>query len=279
MSNQIASGTLLWSIVLVLVLILLLDASFRMNSGRSTHVSIGKAHSPVGNEGSVNSQWKQIAHSSSLSEFVHQAVSTVNSALHSRRRLQATDPAADLDLEAENAKGPGFLATLNKRQRKRQQQGKDSSASGAGAGGGAEERDTSKPAILRCHNQTQCIPPKLQLQRPFNVYYCKHIAYGVRFYYLIREGLLLHPLINLVDSPEAADYLVYLPVSAEWEKSECNKDAFRGKTIVLDEGDWPQLFDPPAPASEEKFPLYFKRSCKYKTTNTLHMHTCKCFIA
>lgn len=72
--------------------------------------------------------------------------------------------------------------------------------------------------VIKCHNQTMCIQPALQLNRVFNVYYCKHIGYGVRFYYLVREGLLLHPNINLVSDPYQSDMIVYLPVSADWDK-------------------------------------------------------------
>lgn len=245
MSTQIASSSFLWIIVLALVFILFLNATLRSISPNS-NISVGNTH-----QKSVSSNLKSTIHSSSIGNIIQNVMTSMTK----RRRLQEVD--ADLDLEAENSKGEGLLSALNKRFKKRQQ---NKEGSNSNSNNKASEKDTSKPAILRCHNQTQCIPPKLQLQRSFNVYYCKHIAYGVRFFYLIREGLLLHPLINLVDSPEAADYLVYLPVSAEWEKSECNKDQYRNKTIVLDEGDWPQLFDPPTPSTGGKFPLYFKRS-------------------
>ena len=89
------------------------------------------------------------------------------------------------------------------------------------------------------------------------MYYCQHRGHGVRFYYLAREGLLLHPRIHLVNDPEEADFVVYLPVSADWHKTECNKTSLRSKTIVLDEGDYPQLFEPDHDAS---WFLYFKRS-------------------
>lgn len=83
----------------------------------------------------------------------------------------------------------------------------------------------SKPAkVVNCNKQTQCIVPALQLQKTFNVYYCKRVSHGVRFYYLIREGLTLHPNINLVEKPEDADVIIYLPESANWAKSECSKD-------------------------------------------------------
>ena len=35
----------------------------------------------------------------------------------------------------------------------------------------------------------------------------------------VREGLLLHPNIHLVSSPDDADVVVYLPVSADWHKT------------------------------------------------------------
>ena len=75
--------------------------------------------------------------------------------------------------------------------------------------------------ILRCFNQTLCIQPELQLQVSFKVYMCKHINFGVRFYFLIREGLLLHPNVQLVPEINLADLIIYLPGSSDWTKSEC----------------------------------------------------------
>jgi hypothetical protein len=75
--------------------------------------------------------------------------------------------------------------------------------------------------VVRCFNQTMCIQPYLQLQRSYDIYMCKHIDYGVRFFFLVREGLLLHPNVRLVDSPETAELIVYLPGSSAWSKSEC----------------------------------------------------------
>jgi hypothetical protein len=67
---------------------------------------------------------------------------------------------------------------------------------------------------------------------------------------------------GFIDDPYQAEIIVYLPVSADWEKSECSNTAFKNKTIVLDEGDWPQLFEPPQPTGiHENWALYFKRSC------------------
>jgi hypothetical protein len=73
-------------------------------------------------------------------------------------------------------------------------------------------------ALIKCLNQTKCIQPNLQLTKKFKVYYCKHVSHGVRFYFLIREGLLLHPNIILVSNPDDADIIVYLPESANWRK-------------------------------------------------------------
>jgi hypothetical protein len=41
---------------------------------------------------------------------------------------------------------------------------------------------------------------------------------GVRFYYLMRDGLRAHPRVRLLDfrSIAHADYIVYLPNSAPW---------------------------------------------------------------
>jgi hypothetical protein len=88
------------------------------------------------------------------------------------------------------------------------------------------------------------------------------VSYGVRFYYLIREGLLHHPNINLVDSPQEAEVIVYLPESANWKKSECGKMEFRKKMVVLDETDGPDLFSLPQQphGGLREWLLYFKRS-------------------
>jgi hypothetical protein len=62
-----------------------------------------------------------------------------------------------------------------------------------------------------------CIQPYLQLQRTFDVYYCKHVGHGVRFYFLVKEGLLLHPNLRFVDDGNKADVVVVSPGS-ELEK-------------------------------------------------------------
>ena len=113
--------------------------------------------------------------------------------------------------------------------------------------------------LLSCSNHTQCIKPVVHLEEQYKIYFCRHIAYGVRFFYLAREGLLLHPKVLLVDKPENADFIIYLPVSSDREKSECSKSEYASKLIVLDEGDGPELFLNDK-ASNRWFFLYFKRS-------------------
>lgn len=105
--------------------------------------------------------------------------------------------------------------------------------------------DAALQQLVGCANQTTCTPPALQLRRSFRVYFCRHVANGVRFYYLVREGLLLHPRVTLVDDIFAADVVVYLPESARWHRSECRDPRVRHRVVVLDEGDGPQLFAPP----------------------------------
>lgn len=110
-------------------------------------------------------------------------------------------------------------------------------------------------SVIKCNNQTACIQPKLQLIKKFDVYYCSHTGHGVRFYFLVKEGLLLHPNIRFVSTPNDADVIVYLPESAPWHKTECNKPEYASKTLVLDEGDGQELFQ-----IDKNWLLYFKRS-------------------
>jgi hypothetical protein len=79
----------------------------------------------------------------------------------------------------------------------------------------------------------------------------------VRFFFLVKEGLLQHPKITLVSTPEVAEVIVYLPESAAWSKSECNRPEFHSRLLVLDEGDGPQLFESDSGKSQL---LMFKRS-------------------
>lgn len=86
------------------------------------------------------------------------------------------------------------------------------------------------------------------------------MSYGVRFYYLVQEGLLLHPKIKLVTSPDLADIILYLPESAAWEKSECNKPEYAPKLVVLDESDGSHIMERESSSSFPWNLMYFKRS-------------------
>lgn len=109
---------------------------------------------------------------------------------------------------------------------------------------GEYDIDTS---FTSCYNQSRCIPPRLQLATTFKVYMCKHTSNGgVRFFYLARDGLLLHPNIIMVDTLNynEVDFIVYLPNSSPWHNTECNNTAYAKKLIVLDEFDGPLAFAP-----------------------------------
>jgi hypothetical protein len=127
--------------------------------------------------------------------------------------------------------------------------------------------------LMNCLNQSRCLVPELQLQKKYKIYFCKHpVRYGVRFYYLAREGLLLHPNVQLLDHKDInkADYIVYLPGSAPWHKTECNQTSYASRLIVLDEFDGHTLFLPTRTKEEYAtkygspqaswYALYFKRS-------------------
>lgn len=124
-------------------------------------------------------------------------------------------------------------------------------------------------AKLKCGNQTKCLTPNLQLQKVYKVYYCKHINYGVRFFFLVKEGLLLHPSILLVSNPGDADVIIYLPTSSEWSKSECGRPEWYHKLVVLDEGDGQGLFHPPN-APKDWYLMYFKRSYVKRENGAFH---------
>lgn len=113
--------------------------------------------------------------------------------------------------------------------------------------------------LLSIFNQSLAIKPRLELSKTFKVYFCKHLGNGVRMFYLTREGLLLHPRITFVSTPEEADVIFYLPVSANWDRTECNKPEYKSKTVVVDEGDGAQLFEPKGNKNVQWL-LYFKRS-------------------
>jgi hypothetical protein len=127
--------------------------------------------------------------------------------------------------------------------------------------------------LSACTNQATCIVPQLQLQKKYKIYFCKHpVRYGMKFYFLIREGLLLHPNVELLEFKDIqkADYIMYLPGSAPWHKTECNQTSYASRLIVLDEFDFHFMYLPTQTKQEyiakygaEKNPwyaLYFKRS-------------------
>ena len=112
---------------------------------------------------------------------------------------------------------------------------------------GTDISENNRNEILKCPNQSKCIIPELQLQPKLKIYLCKHpVRQGVRFYFLTREGLLLHPNVELVsyNSINTADFIVYLPGSAPWHRTECNSTNLADKLIVLDEFDGHQAFAP-----------------------------------
>jgi hypothetical protein len=60
----------------------------------------------------------------------------------------------------------------------------------------------------------------------------------------------------MVETPEEADIILYLPESAAWEKSECKNPDYASKLVVLDEGDGSNVMSFQYPWRM----LYFKRS-------------------
>lgn len=139
---------------------------------------------------------------------------------------------------------------------------------------GSDISEANQMNLLQCPNQSSCIVPELQLKIKTRVYFCKHpIRGGVRFYFLAREGFLLHPNVEMVEESEmnSADYIIYLPASAPWQKSECNASIHTSKKmIVLDEFDGVTPLYSPLPTFKEMvatygpsliwYFLYFKRS-------------------
>lgn len=134
-------------------------------------------------------------------------------------------------------------------------------------------------SILRCPNQSKCIVPELQLVPKLKIYFCKHpVRQGVRFYFITKEGFLLHPNVELLpfESIATADFIVYLPGSAPWHRTECNDSSMAQRLIVMDEFDGHSHFMPfsdakdmlaagykPHPDDPHEFlwyNMYFKRS-------------------
>jgi len=133
-------------------------------------------------------------------------------------------------------------------------------------------------AVLLCPNQSKCIIPELQLQIKVKVYLCKHpTRQGVRFYFLAKEGLLLHPNVLLLKEKDihSADFIVYLPGSSPWQKTECTDPSFGPKMLVLDEFDGHSLIAPTITQEEYVhryggrakpwYFMYFKRSFVRRT--------------
>jgi len=144
--------------------------------------------------------------------------------------------------------------------------------------------------LLSCKNQSLCIIPELQLKEKYKIYFCKHpTRTGVRFYYLIREGLHLHPNVELVteENIHQADYIIYLPGSAPWHLTECTNRSYSNRLIVLDEFDGSSIF---APTSVEEYKqiygkdlwyhMYFKRSYVSRRDGRFlgHIHMDKPFV-
>lgn len=127
-------------------------------------------------------------------------------------------------------------------------------------------------SLLRCQNQTKCITPELQLMTKLRVYLCKKpVEKGVRFYYLVQEGLLNHPNVNLVSFEyiNEADIVIYVPASAPWHETECTNSSLAPRLIVLEEFDGPTSFYPYKTEQEVKavygnsmhwYLMLFKRS-------------------
>ena len=137
---------------------------------------------------------------------------------------------------------------------------------------GSDISESHQLSLLLCPNQSKCIVPELQLEIKLKIYFCKHpVRQGVRFHFLMSEGLLLHPNVELVEEADmhTADYVIYLPGSAPWHKTECTNISLASKMIVMDEFDGHTLFAPRKTKEElvqvygaemRWYFLYFKRS-------------------
>ena len=119
--------------------------------------------------------------------------------------------------------------------------------------------------------QTNSSSPPPLLHLPLVI---RRVSYGVRFYYLIREGLLLHPNLNLVETPTSADIILYLPESAAWDKSECNRPEYASKLVVLDESDGSHIMEHPTSPWNL---MYFKRSYIHRHKGVWRSLTCSSF--
>jgi hypothetical protein len=105
----------------------------------------------------------------------------------------------------------------------------------------------NKYMILGCIHQSKCIVPMLELQVKLKIYLCLNSAnHGIRFYFLVKEGLAMHPNVEIVDQKDInnADFILYLPGSAPWHKTECTDKAYINRLIVMDEFDGHPLYHP-----------------------------------
>ena len=139
-------------------------------------------------------------------------------------------------------------------------------------GVGTDIGEEHHEALLSCKNQSACIVPDLQLATKFNVYFCtKGVHQGIRFFYLVREGLLTHPNVKLLpyEDIHKADLVVVLPASISWEKSECQSPSLAHKLLVLEEFDGDTMYSPSGNVTKMKqlygpdmrwYFMYFKRS-------------------
>lgn len=131
---------------------------------------------------------------------------------------------------------------------------------------------SERQKILSCHNQTLCIRPKIQLASKVRIYVQRRQSFSccVRFYFFIREGLLLHPYVTIVDQSDmgTADYLIYFAGSTPWQVSEfsntTNPSHMRDRLIILDERDDTALQHSPWKGGHGIntlwYFMYFKRS-------------------
>lgn len=107
----------------------------------------------------------------------------------------------------------------------------------------------SDKELLACQNQSLCIVPYLQLVGPLRIYLqeLKKFECCVRIHFLVHEGLLLHPSVELVPKSaiHTADFFIYFAKSMPWHQTEfAHLNSTRTNLIVLDESDDNALFHP-----------------------------------
>lgn len=137
---------------------------------------------------------------------------------------------------------------------------------------GTDYNDDNQFIILGCIHQSKCIIPAIELQVKLKVYLCLNSAkHGIRFYFLVKEGLAMHPNIEVVVQKDinTADFIMYLPGSAPWHKTECTNKEYMNRLIVIDEFDGHPLYFPKKSSDEmvaeygndmKWYYMFFKRS-------------------